>query len=208
MPKLFDSISVRFQVQDISSDHLYIMPSTHSPIDSSAGITKTRKLSPCCPTKPNNNLESDSLGLERPSRTPSQTERSRLETQCHLHQVSLPIDFTEPSRSISSVPYATRAAPILRTFHYRELISSMPSSKSSHHSGKSDGNKPSPRTQRPIRQRIHTTCHQCGTRFGLSRECRNCGHRRCDACPREPDRRNSEGHGGGQGQGQSQGQTT
>jgi hypothetical protein len=42
------------------------------------------------------------------------------------------------------------------------------------------------RVERPIRIRIHWTCHTCDTQFGASKVCSGCGHRRCDDCPRQP----------------------
>ncbi|KAI9870662.1 MAG: hypothetical protein M1830_003985, partial [Pleopsidium flavum] len=45
------------------------------------------------------------------------------------------------------------------------------------------------RTEKPIRMRIHRTCHQCQTTFGPEKTCSNCGHPRCKNCPRYPVRR-------------------
>ncbi|CAO1601513.1 hypothetical protein XANCAGTX0491_005168 [Xanthoria calcicola] len=40
---------------------------------------------------------------------------------------------------------------------------------------------------RPAKQRVRRKCHQCETPFeGRALECLNCGHARCQACPREP----------------------
>ena len=45
------------------------------------------------------------------------------------------------------------------------------------------------RIEKPIRIRIHWTCHECKTSFAVSRTCTNCGHRRCRDCPRSPAKR-------------------
>ncbi|KAF2754385.1 hypothetical protein EJ05DRAFT_139751 [Pseudovirgaria hyperparasitica] len=42
------------------------------------------------------------------------------------------------------------------------------------------------RVEKPIRMRVHRTCHKCETSFGLDRSCKNCEHRRCKKCPRYP----------------------
>lgn len=40
---------------------------------------------------------------------------------------------------------------------------------------------------RPAKQRVRRKCHECETPFeGRALECSNCGHARCQACPREP----------------------
>lgn len=44
------------------------------------------------------------------------------------------------------------------------------------------------RVQKPIRMRIHRTCHKCDTPFGGTKVC-VCGHSRCTACPRYPPRK-------------------
>ncbi|KAG9247699.1 hypothetical protein BJ878DRAFT_146090 [Calycina marina] len=41
------------------------------------------------------------------------------------------------------------------------------------------------RVVKPIRMRIHRTCHKCSTSFGNGRLC-VCGHNRCKSCPRYP----------------------
>jgi RNA polymerase subunit RPABC4/transcription elongation factor Spt4 len=46
---------------------------------------------------------------------------------------------------------------------------------------------------KPIRMHVRWTCHACHTVFkDLERECRGCGHRRCDDCPREPPKEEEE----------------
>jgi len=45
------------------------------------------------------------------------------------------------------------------------------------------------RVERPIRMRIHWTCHECFTPFGRDRTCAECGHRRCQSCARSPGKR-------------------
>lgn len=42
------------------------------------------------------------------------------------------------------------------------------------------------RVERPIRIRVHWTCHACKTRFGMGTTCNECGHHRCAVCPRDP----------------------
>ena len=52
-----------------------------------------------------------------------------------------------------------------------------------------DGSAPTSkirRVEKPVRIRIHWTCHQCARQFGHDRACANCGHRRCGDCSRSP----------------------
>lgn len=42
------------------------------------------------------------------------------------------------------------------------------------------------RVEKPIRMRIHRTCHCCKTAFGSNKVCVNCSHVRCDMCHRYP----------------------
>ncbi|SMR58648.1 unnamed protein product [Zymoseptoria tritici ST99CH_1A5] len=42
------------------------------------------------------------------------------------------------------------------------------------------------RVEKPIRIRIHWTCHQCDRNFGREQTCVQCGHQRCKECPRQP----------------------
>lgn len=42
------------------------------------------------------------------------------------------------------------------------------------------------RVERPVRIRIHWTCHECKRQFGHDRACLHCGHLRCSACTRAP----------------------
>ncbi|OOQ83194.1 hypothetical protein PEBR_36273 [Penicillium brasilianum] len=42
------------------------------------------------------------------------------------------------------------------------------------------------RVTKPIRMRVHRTCHRCETTFGPEKVCVNCQHPRCKKCPRFP----------------------
>lgn len=42
------------------------------------------------------------------------------------------------------------------------------------------------RVEKPIRMRIHRTCHKCNTMFGGNKKCVTCQHKRCSKCPRYP----------------------
>ncbi|QSZ34370.1 hypothetical protein DSL72_005962 [Monilinia vaccinii-corymbosi] len=42
------------------------------------------------------------------------------------------------------------------------------------------------RVEKPIRMRIHRTCHKCATTFGPNKICVACAHPRCTKCPRFP----------------------
>jgi len=42
------------------------------------------------------------------------------------------------------------------------------------------------RVEKPIRMRIHRTCHKCQTTFGGNKICVTCEHPRCSQCPRYP----------------------
>ncbi|TAQ85021.1 hypothetical protein B7494_g6653 [Chlorociboria aeruginascens] len=55
--------------------------------------------------------------------------------------------------------------------------------------------QPSLRVEKPIRMRIHRSCHKCLTTFGANKVCITCQHTRCNKCPRYPPKRsNSEGN--------------
>jgi hypothetical protein len=45
------------------------------------------------------------------------------------------------------------------------------------------------RIEKPIRVRIHRTCHKCQTTFGGNKVCASCQHPRCPMCPRYPVKR-------------------
>lgn len=42
------------------------------------------------------------------------------------------------------------------------------------------------RIEKPIRMRIHRSCHKCNTTFGNNKICAQCQHTRCKNCPRYP----------------------
>jgi len=42
------------------------------------------------------------------------------------------------------------------------------------------------RVEKPIRMRIHRTCHRCNTTFGSNKVCPSCEHRSCSQCTRYP----------------------
>ncbi|KAF2467687.1 uncharacterized protein BDR25DRAFT_291665 [Lindgomyces ingoldianus] len=42
------------------------------------------------------------------------------------------------------------------------------------------------RVEKPIRMRVHRSCHRCGTTYGADKICTSCEHRRCKKCPRYP----------------------
>ncbi|KAF2129673.1 hypothetical protein P153DRAFT_23862 [Dothidotthia symphoricarpi CBS 119687] len=46
------------------------------------------------------------------------------------------------------------------------------------------------RVEKPIRMRIHRSCHQCGTSYGSLKTCPQCTHKRCKKCPRYPNKKN------------------
>ncbi|KAJ5952293.1 uncharacterized protein N7479_010706 [Penicillium vulpinum] len=48
------------------------------------------------------------------------------------------------------------------------------------------------RVTKPIRMRVHRTCHRCETTFGAEKICINCQHTRCTKCPRYPTARNTD----------------
>jgi len=43
-----------------------------------------------------------------------------------------------------------------------------------------------PRVEKPIRMRVHRSCHLCGTLYGHDKMCVQCEHKRCKYCPRYP----------------------
>lgn len=49
------------------------------------------------------------------------------------------------------------------------------------------------RIDRPVRMRVHRTCHRCQTLFGPDKVCANCQHVRCKKCPRHPAPRSHDG---------------
>jgi len=42
------------------------------------------------------------------------------------------------------------------------------------------------RIEKPVRMRIHRSCHECNTAFGGNKVCVTCQHSRCADCPRYP----------------------
>jgi hypothetical protein len=53
------------------------------------------------------------------------------------------------------------------------------------------------RVEKSIRMRVHCTCHKCNASFGATKVCSSCGHRRCEACPRHPKKRDPADKGKG-----------
>jgi hypothetical protein len=51
------------------------------------------------------------------------------------------------------------------------------------------------RFEKPIRMRIHRTCHVCNTSYGTDRTCASCSHKRCKKCPRYPKKEAQGGKG-------------
>lgn len=43
-----------------------------------------------------------------------------------------------------------------------------------------------PRVEKPIRMRVHRSCHLCGNLYGHDKICVKCEHKRCKYCPRYP----------------------
>ncbi|KAH6614308.1 hypothetical protein C7974DRAFT_74068 [Boeremia exigua] len=43
-----------------------------------------------------------------------------------------------------------------------------------------------PRVEKPIRMRVHRSCHLCGHLYGHDKICVQCEHKRCKYCPRYP----------------------
>ncbi|RDL30371.1 uncharacterized protein BP5553_10249 [Venustampulla echinocandica] len=50
------------------------------------------------------------------------------------------------------------------------------------------------RVEKPVRMRVHRSCHRCSTVFGGNRTCTSCEHTRCTKCPRFPPKK-PEGKG-------------
>lgn len=42
------------------------------------------------------------------------------------------------------------------------------------------------RIEKPIRMRVHRSCHRCSTAFGSNKACTHCNHVLCKLCPRQP----------------------
>ncbi|KAM3069392.1 hypothetical protein ACMFMG_005498 [Clarireedia jacksonii] len=55
------------------------------------------------------------------------------------------------------------------------------------------GEKDAWRIEKPIRMRIHRTCHKCNTTFGANKACGNCQHQRCTKCPKYPVKKKEKG---------------
>ncbi|KAK7538348.1 uncharacterized protein J3D65DRAFT_587741 [Phyllosticta citribraziliensis] len=51
------------------------------------------------------------------------------------------------------------------------------------------------RVEKPIRMRVHRTCHRCQTTFGPDRVCQKCEHTRCKKCPRYPAKKEDKAKG-------------
>lgn len=48
------------------------------------------------------------------------------------------------------------------------------------------------RVERKPRMRVHYTCHECNTTFGIDRACRTCNHQRCRDCSRYPPKKKNK----------------
>ncbi|KAF2268717.1 hypothetical protein CC78DRAFT_575698 [Lojkania enalia] len=47
------------------------------------------------------------------------------------------------------------------------------------------------RVEKPIRMRVHRSCHRCGTTYGSDKVCVKCTHKRCKKCPRFPKKKSA-----------------
>ncbi|OCL08594.1 hypothetical protein AOQ84DRAFT_292834, partial [Glonium stellatum] len=52
------------------------------------------------------------------------------------------------------------------------------------------------RVEKPIRMRVHRSCHRCGTTYGADKICAKCEHKRCKKCPRYPKKKSKTGEKG------------
>ncbi|KAF1831090.1 hypothetical protein BDW02DRAFT_70939 [Decorospora gaudefroyi] len=48
------------------------------------------------------------------------------------------------------------------------------------------------RVEKPIRMRVHRSCHRCGTFYGSEKVCLQCEHKKCTKCPRYPKKKTAE----------------
>jgi hypothetical protein len=48
------------------------------------------------------------------------------------------------------------------------------------------------RVEKPIRMRVHRSCHRCGTLYGPDKMCVQCEHKLCKKCPRYPKKKTPE----------------
>ncbi|KAI9842495.1 MAG: hypothetical protein M1837_007089 [Sclerophora amabilis] len=60
------------------------------------------------------------------------------------------------------------------------------------HEWTSPGQDALQRVSKPVRMRVHRSCHRCQTTYGTEKACSNCGHRRCKKCPRYPVKKDKE----------------
>lgn len=52
------------------------------------------------------------------------------------------------------------------------------------------------RVEKPIRMRVHRSCHRCGATYGADKICAKCEHKRCKKCPRYPKKKPKTGEKG------------
>lgn len=55
--------------------------------------------------------------------------------------------------------------------------------------------KETTRIEKPIRMRIHRSCHRCNATFGGNKVCAQCQHTRCSKCPRYPPKKDKKDKG-------------
>ncbi|KAL2890707.1 hypothetical protein HOO65_010065 [Ceratocystis lukuohia] len=93
----------------------------------------------------------------------------------------------------SSPPAPTSAGPpvsrVARSQIYEERAKSIADKFGLNIKSVGDGymaNGEALRVEKPIRMRVHRTCHMCSATFGATKECLQCRHIRCDNCIRHP----------------------
>jgi hypothetical protein len=105
-----------------------------------------------------------------------------------------PVPTTEPKTPVAETPRPTKVSRAeINAERARKLGERFQLNIEPHEWNTLAGEKDAWRIEKPIRMRIHRTCHKCNTTFGANKVCANCEHPRCTKCPRYPLKKKEKG---------------
>ncbi|PQE13792.1 Zinc finger RING FYVE PHD-type protein [Rutstroemia sp. NJR-2017a BVV2] len=105
-----------------------------------------------------------------------------------------PVPATEPKTPVPETPRPTKVSRAeINAERARKLGERFQLNIEPHEWATLAGEKDAWRIEKPIRMRIHRTCHKCNTTFGANKVCGNCEHPRCTKCPRYPLKKKEKG---------------
>jgi hypothetical protein len=119
---------------------------------------------------------------------------SAYQTSSRIYTLTSPSPIT-PSASVPPTPTTTREMDrnAMQQERARALFAKYGLTLESHEWIAAPAPRPTvQRVEKPIRMRVHRSCHHCGTLYGSDKVCLHCEHKRCTKCPRYPKKKTPE----------------